>query len=50
MEIATGPFERRVSIPVAFQRDRVSAHLADGVLTVRLPKRAAVRLEIESGS
>jgi HSP20 family protein len=50
MEIAAGPFERRVRIPIAFDRDRVSAHLADGFLTVTLPRRAPVRrvLEIET--
>ena len=39
MEIASGPFERRVRIPIAFERDRVSAHVADGFVTVTLPKR-----------
>ncbi len=39
MEIASGPFERRVRIPVAFDRDRVSAHLANGFLTITLAKR-----------
>ncbi len=39
MEIASGPFERRVRIPIAFERDRVSAHVADGFLMVTLPKR-----------
>ena len=39
MEIASGPFERRVHIPVAFDRDRVSARLANGFLTVSLAKR-----------
>lgn len=39
MEIASGPFERRVQIPVAFDRERVSAHLANGFLTVTLSKR-----------
>ena len=41
MEIATGPFERRVRISIPFERDRVSAHLADGFLTVVLPKQRA---------
>jgi HSP20 family protein len=40
MEIASGPFERRVRIPVPFERDEVSAHLAEGFLTVVLRKRA----------
>ncbi|MGH0032062.1 MAG: Hsp20/alpha crystallin family protein [Myxococcota bacterium] len=39
MEIASGPFERRVHIPVAFDREQVSAHLANGFLTVTLSKR-----------
>jgi HSP20 family protein len=47
MEIASGPFERRVRIPVAYQRDRVTAHLADGVLTVHLAKRQPVRRRVE---
>ena len=41
MEIATGAFERRIRISIPFERGRVSAHLADGFLTVVLPKRAA---------
>jgi HSP20 family protein len=41
MEIASGPFERRVRIPIVFERDRVSAHVTDGFLTVTLPKRQA---------
>lgn len=48
MEIASGPFERRVQIPVAFDRDRVSAHLANGFLTVTLTKRGRRTVAIES--
>ena len=50
MEIASGPFERRVRIPVAYQRDRVTAHLADGVLIVHVAKRQPVsrKVEVES--
>ena len=50
MEIATGPFERRVQIPMPFERDEVSANLADGFLTVVLPNRPAGprKVEIES--
>ena len=50
MEIATGPFERRVQIPIPFDRDGVSAHLADGFLMVVLTKRPAGprQVEIES--
>lgn len=47
MEIATGPFERRVRIPMAFDRERVSAHLSDGFLTVTLPRRVPVRRVVE---
>jgi len=49
MEIASGPFERRVRVPVAFERDRVSAHLADGFLTISLAMRApkSVTVEVE---
>ncbi len=47
MEIATGPFERSVRVSIAFQREGVSAHLADGFLTVTLPKRAPVRRQVE---
>ncbi len=39
MEIASGPFERRLRIPIPFDRNGVSAHGADGFLTVTLPKR-----------
>jgi len=50
MEIATGPFERRVQIPIPFDRDGITAHLADGFLTVDLPRRSAGprKIEIES--
>jgi HSP20 family protein len=50
MEIATGPFERRVQIPIPFERNGITAHLADGFLTVELPRRAAGprKIEIES--
>jgi len=50
MEIATGPFERRVRIPIAFDREGVTAHLADGFLTVNLPKRGPVRRSVEISS
>ena len=48
MEIASGPFERRIPIPVAFEKDAVSAHLANGFLTVTLKKRGRVEVTIES--
>jgi HSP20 family protein len=49
MEIATGPFERRLRIPVGFDRERVNAHLADGILTIRLPKRGRRSVAVERG-
>jgi HSP20 family protein len=47
MEIATGPFERRVQIPVPIDREAISANLADGFLTVVLPRRAAGPRQVE---
>ncbi len=47
MEIATGPFERRVQIPVPIDREAVSANLADGFLTVVLPRREAGPRQVE---
>ena len=47
MEITSGPFERRLRIPIAFDRERVSAHLADGFLTVSLPRRRAERRQVK---
>jgi HSP20 family protein len=38
MEIASGPFERRLRIPIPFDRSAVSAQVADGFLVVTLPK------------
>lgn len=49
MEIATGPFERRLRIPLAFERERVKAHLADGILTIQLPKRGRRSVTVERG-
>jgi HSP20 family protein len=49
MEIASGPFERRLRIPIAFDRERVTAHLADGILTIQLPKRARRNVTVERG-
>jgi HSP20 family protein len=47
MEIAFGPFERSVRIGIPFERDQVSAHLEDGYLSVRLPKRGPRTIEVE---
>ena len=50
MEIAFGPFETTVRLGVPFDRDGVTAHLEDGLLEVRLPKRKPVQVPIESES
>ncbi len=50
MEIAFGPFETSVRLGVAFDREGVSAHLEDGLLEVRLPKRRPVRVTVETES
>jgi HSP20 family protein len=47
VEIATGPFERRIQIPVAFRQDPIAARLADGFLTVVMPKKPAGRQAVE---
>jgi len=51
MEIAFGPFERKVKITIPFERQAVNARLEDGVLSVTLPKRKAgahkVKVETE---
>lgn len=47
MEIASGPFERLVRVPIPFDRDGVTAHLAEGFLTVTLPRRAPSRRRVE---
>jgi HSP20 family molecular chaperone IbpA len=48
MEIAFGPFETSVRLGIPFDREGVSAHLEDGLLEVRLPKRRPVRVEVDS--
>ena len=50
VEIAAGPFERRVVIPMPFHRDQAAAHLADGFLTIVMRKKSAgpQAVEIES--
>jgi len=47
LEIEAGPFEARVAIGGAIEREQVSARLEDGVLTVRLPKQAPRRIEVQ---
>ena len=47
MEIAFGPFAREVRVSVPFDRDRVSAHLEEGFLSVSLPKIRPSRHEVQ---
>jgi HSP20 family protein len=47
MEIAAGPFERRLRIPIPFDRDKVTAHLSEGFLTVTLPRRTPQRRQVK---
>lgn len=42
-ERGTGSFERRLSLPVAVDAERVEAQLVDGVLRVTCPKAAEAR-------
>jgi HSP20 family protein len=48
MEIAFGPFERTVRIQIPFERERVTAHLEDGFLEVRLPKQLPRQIRVRS--
>lgn len=48
MEIAFGPFESAIRVGIPFDRDAVSAHLENGLLEVRLPKRGSVTVEVET--
>lgn len=50
-ERVVGEFRRVISLPTDVDADKVEAHLRDGVLTVRLPKAAAVlprKIEVKS--
>jgi HSP20 family protein len=46
MEIEYGPFERVIQVQIPFERDGVSAHLEEGLLTVTLPKRGPTRRQV----
>ena len=46
MEIATGPFERCLRVPGDVDRERVTAHLEDGLLTVTLGRRKPARRSV----
>ena len=47
MEIASGPFDRSVRIPIPFHREKVTARLSEGLLTVTLAKRNPARRRVE---
>ena len=42
-ELATGPFRRELRLPAPLEANSVEAKIADGVLTVRLPKAESAR-------
>ncbi len=48
MEITFGPFESAIRLGLPFDREEVTAHLEDGLLEVRLAKRRAVNVEVET--
>ena len=50
LEIEQGPFEARVRLPAVIERSQVAANLEEGVLTVRMPKRAPRRIEVQRSS
>jgi HSP20 family protein len=42
-ELPNGPFTRTLRLPAAVQAEAVEASIADGVLTLRLPKAESAR-------
>ncbi|HET6846414.1 MAG TPA: Hsp20/alpha crystallin family protein [Anaerolineales bacterium] len=42
-EMPGGTFRREIRLPAALQADKVEARIADGILTLRLPKSDAAR-------
>ncbi len=42
-ERRTGAVSRRIALPAAVDEDKADAHLADGVLTLKLPKAGGAR-------
>jgi HSP20 family protein len=49
LEIACGPFERRLRIQVPFDREHVVANLDEGILTIELRKELPQRIEVRGG-
>jgi len=53
VERSYGTFTRSFALPSSVQADQVAADMTDGVLTVKVPKRAEVqpkRIEVRSGA
>ena len=42
-ELPHGPFTRTLRLPAAIDADQVEAHIANGILTLRLPKAESAR-------
>ena len=42
-ELPHGPFARTLRLPAAIDADQVEAHIANGILTLRLPKAESAR-------
>jgi HSP20 family protein len=42
-ELPQGSFRRELRLPVALEADKVEAKIADGILTLRLPKAESAR-------
>lgn len=42
-EIPVGSFARTLRLPAAIEADHVEAHIADGILSLRLPKAESAR-------
>lgn len=42
-ELPQGPFVRTLRLPAAIDADHVEAHIANGILTLRLPKAESAR-------
>lgn len=48
MEIPVGSFERRIRVPASVRPEDLSVSYADGLLRIRLPRKAPVEVPIEA--
>jgi len=48
MEIRYGEFRTQVRLPVSVDEDKIEASYSDGFLTVLMPKRGALRVQVET--